>query len=137
MNWNISSDYLNNKINFMTDILKINRSKWRTGSNGFDKTGQGSAALLNREGYMCCLGFRCHQLGIPKKDLLGCEFPESTGWQVIPDLLTTKGSNTVFTEEAAEINDNTEMSRTQREQRIKEHFAKKKIKVVFTGKYSN
>ncbi len=35
----------------------IDRSKWRTGGHSENKTGEGGTALLNKEGFMCCLGF--------------------------------------------------------------------------------
>jgi hypothetical protein len=54
----------------MKDYLIIDRAKWRTGGNSPIQTGVGRTRLLNKEGYMCCLGFRCHQMGIPEKDLL-------------------------------------------------------------------
>ena len=72
----------------MKDYLIINRARWRTGGMEDDSTGKSYTALLNDKGYMCCLGFRCEQMGIPKKDLLGLSSPEdlSDDWD-IPDLV--------------------------------------------------
>lgn len=121
----------------MADILKIDRSKWRTGGNwGKHRTGEGDTELLNKEGYMCCLGFRCNQLGVPKKDLLGVSSPRETKWEVIPDLLDDLTYfNTIFCQDAMSINDDKNLTPKKREERIKKHFAKKKTRVVFTGKY--
>jgi len=51
--------------------LEIDVLKWRTGDFSQFKTGEGTTALLNRNGFMCCLGFMCIQSGLDKKDLLG------------------------------------------------------------------
>lgn len=130
------------------DYLIINRSKWRTGgdpdiTDSTNKkenvTGKGDTQLLNNEGFMCCLGFRCQQMGIPKKDLLNIASPNGLKDWDIPDLLTTSPFGTVinskFTMEAIRINDKADISSKEREKQIKEHFAKRNIIVVFTGKY--
>lgn len=118
----------------MQDILKIDRAKWRTGGYHENSTGIGATKLLSPEGFMCCLGFRCNQLGIPKKYLLDIANPRqlSDDWE-IPDLII-EGIATDFTETAVIINDE-HMTTKVRERKIKEHFATKKIKVVFYGKY--
>jgi len=115
----------------MKDYLIIDRSKWRTG-----KTGEGYTALLNENGYMCCLGFRCHQMGIPKKDLLGKRAPDelSEKWD-IPDLINAVGNDSYFTSEAIRINDNMIYTHEEREKKITEHFATIGVIVEFTGKY--
>ena len=122
----------------MKDYLIINRAKWRTGAHSIDpsyRTGKSYTALLNEEGYMCCLGFRCHQMGIPKKDLLGISSPEdlSDDWD-IPDLVNLKGNDTSFTDQAIRINDMGQEQNT-REKEITEHFATIGVTVEFTGKY--
>jgi len=33
----------------------------------------------------CCLGFACHQLGVPEKELVGRLMPSSVGYDSIPD----------------------------------------------------
>lgn len=43
--------------------LIIDRNTWARGGQN------GSAALLNKEGNMCCLGFACERQGIPKAEL--------------------------------------------------------------------
>jgi len=117
------------------DILKISRSKWRTGGGGRNKTGRGQTMLLNNEGYMCCLGFRCNQLGIPKKDLLDKMQPSYLrGWE-IPDLITTRQDDSAFCGKAMEINDSPELTAREREKQLIAHFAKKGTTVIFTGRY--
>lgn len=118
----------------MKDYLIINRAKWRTGRTEDDFTGKGYTALLNKEGYMCCLGFRCEQMGIPKKDLLGKSSPQDLcdDWD-IPDLVYNT-NDTSFTDQAMRINDMSQKEKT-REKEITEHFATIGITVEFTGKY--
>ncbi len=62
----------------------IDRSKWRCGAErayslGDDDEishGKGDTMLLNDEGYKCCLGFACEQLGGCSEDELhGCSVP--------------------------------------------------------------
>lgn len=120
----------------MKDILKINRAKWRTGGDSDYQTGNGDTQLLNHEGFMCCLGFRCNQLGIPKGDLVDVGEPNqlSEEW-IIPDLVNRNGYNTLFCGKAIDINDDEDITQREREKRIKNHFSKKGIKVIFTGKY--
>lgn len=54
----------------VVDYLIIDRSKWRTGGDlahvNDNQTGKGYTALYNKQGFMCCLGFRCNQMGVPK-----------------------------------------------------------------------
>lgn len=122
------------------DYLIINRSKWRTGSYSKHSTGRGYTALLNEMGYMCCLGFRCHQMGIPKRKLLGVCNPKelSEDWS-IPDLIQKIWNNqyddSEFTSIAMSINDNEILSREERETHIIDHFKTIGVTVEFKGKY--
>jgi len=122
----------------MKDTLTIDRAKWRTATSG-----KGDTRLLNEEGFMCCLGFRCNQMGIPKKELLNKTSPSDLymNWG-IPDLIDMefwKGIdfNTDFSNEAIRINDNSEITSEEREKKIKEHFKTKDIEVVFIGEYKH
>lgn len=112
------------------DYLIIDRSKWRTATSG-----RGDTMLLNDEGYMCCLGFRCHQMGIPEEDLLDISHPEDVFDWNIPDLVKKRGGDTAFTTSAININDDKCLTSKEREQELIEHFATKDIIVEFTGKY--
>lgn len=116
------------------DYLTIDRSKWRTGKENFGSTGEGDTELLNEDGFMCCLGFRCEQMGIPKDLLLYKGTPASISNYDIPDLVDEQGWNLPFCTMAMDLNDEN-MPRKDREKAIKEHFATKDIIVIFTGKY--
>lgn len=126
------------------DYLIIDRAKWRTGHYSDNRTGRGDTQLLNDEGYMCCLGFRCLQMGVPEDELLNVTSPGDLGrkWQV-PDLVLKKPKingghkdyDTDFSYEAMDINDDIHLTPKEREQKIIKHFAKKNIIVEFVGKY--
>lgn len=129
------------------DYLIIDRAKWRTGGISYlnlNYTGEGSTLLLNEEGFMCCLGFRCHQMGVPEEDLLGSPTPDSLSELYdIPDLIEKVGlfcdfsvyRDTRFTQDAVNINDNTGLSSKEREKAITKHFKKIGVTVEFKGRY--
>jgi hypothetical protein len=119
------------------DYLIIDRSKWINANHG-----NGFTELLNNEGFSCCLGFRCNQMGVPKKDLLGISTPEilaeDNDWINIPDLVHLFGGivqETPFTLEAIDINDNNELGLLKREIDLIKLFKEKDIIVKFKGKY--
>lgn len=117
------------------DYLVINRAKWRTGGDDHPATGKGDTQLLNKQGYMCCLGFRCNQMDVPRKLLLEEGTPGCIrGWD-IPDLIDEDGYNTEFSQIAMELNDSSDMSRITRERKIKAHFKTIGITVEFVGDY--
>lgn len=121
------------------DYLIIDRSKWRTGEGSFSETGKGDTQLLNKQGFMCCLGFRCNQMGIPKKDLLNKGTPEALAdLYNIADLIEGDEDgwgNTKFAKEAVHLNDSIRLTSKEREKAIEEHFATIDITVQFKGKY--
>lgn len=49
--------------------LVLDYSKWRSGLRGHNSVGLGFTKLKNEEGYMCCLGQWCQQLGVPNEEL--------------------------------------------------------------------
>jgi hypothetical protein len=65
----------------------LDYSKWRCGLDGHNHLGVGSTSLLNRLGYMCCLGQWCQQLGVTEEILLKKGEP----WQ-----LTTNADISLF-----------------------------------------
>ena len=121
------------------DYLIIDRAKWRTGrSSEQNKTGKGETNLLNEQGYMCCLGFRCHQMGVPKKMLLYRGSPQTIALKYdldIPDLVDDFCRDTKFTDRAIDINDDEDTCIKDREKLITEHFATIGVTVEFKGKY--
>lgn len=122
--------------------LIIDRRTWRSGGdtqNTPHATGKGQTLLRNEFNYMCCLGFMCHQLGVPKKDLLDMGQPSSlAGKYKLPGLLKKKDGKPIqtnLTKEAIKINDLESLTRKEREKRLTELFKKKGIEVIFKNYY--
>lgn len=55
--------------------LILDYSKWRCGGDGPNKLGEGYTELLNKFGFMCCLGLFESQCGIPNDQLLKKDEP--------------------------------------------------------------
>lgn len=115
----------------------IHRNKWRCGnmaSNEQNRLGLGKVALLNNEGYMCCLGQCLHQLGYPKSQLLNYQDPyvidSENAFVAKADrgFFDTKASkarlfvNTELSKLAMEINDDFRTSVSVKEKRLKRLF---------------
>lgn len=129
----------------------IDRSKWRTGGNkngNGNQTGNGSTMLLNKDGFMCCLGFECIRLGRSLDDVIYKFSPSSINWGKDNHLVQRKTpegevceiysyiATTEFTNIAMGINDDPDMTSDVREQKIKEHFATANIEVEFINEYT-
>jgi len=75
--------------------------------------GDGSTQLLNKEGYMCCLGQFAHQAGDLKEQLLSKSYPEDLNEEfsveglVNPFHFGNKRNATLFNAQATVINDDT------------------------------
>lgn len=129
--------------------LIINRSKWRTGGEAEDGnsayTGKGPTQLLNSDGFMCCLGMVCEQMGIPRTHFLDILHPEDVlglaKFESINNFLVYKSdvreeySNTLFACNAMNINDDVNITSEEREAKLKEHFATKGIEIEFINDY--
>lgn len=130
----------------------IDRSKWRSGGDGENQIGRGSTLLYNNQGFMCCLGQTCNQIGVKVKDMRGLGEPgEISGndYKDLPEIffnveveedIWDDGEEEVFlndtdlSAEAISINDNEEMGQRERERRLRELFAKHGHKLKFKGK---
>jgi hypothetical protein len=125
--------FLNPERKLMKTIV-IDRSKWRTGGDGDNATGNGETKLKNEEGCQCCLGFIASAY---KKKTVGCATPASTGVS-IPHL--TKRNiygleNTKLSYDAITINDEVETTPKEKEKAIKKLF-KGKIDLQFVGEFT-
>jgi hypothetical protein len=49
--------------------LVLDYSKWRCGLRSHNQLGEGSTSLQNEEGYMCCIGQWCNQIGVSSEEL--------------------------------------------------------------------
>jgi len=108
-------------------ILVIDRSQWRCGGyiGGY---GKGTVRLLNKEGYMCCLGFRClaHNEELP---ILNNAHPgQVTG-------APRKLKNTRFMDSAIDINDDNELSSEVREKKLAALAKRNGEEWIFVGDY--
>lgn len=108
--------------------LKLNYSKWRSGSDGEHKTGEGSNSFLNKEGNMCVLGQFSLQMDkkMTAKCILDVSMPSSLAG-VIPGLSTMKDGkivNTPLAEKAVGINDEEHTTPTEKIKQFREIFSK-------------
>jgi hypothetical protein len=84
----------------------LDYSIWRFGGmpNQFEK---GATKLLNKQGYMCCLGQWCEQSGVPKDELLGHKDPSTLRRNIEPFNQGVCGLYlSDFSNRAMRINDN-------------------------------
>jgi hypothetical protein len=133
--------------------VTINRSKWRTGLNSTNQTGEGNTALLNKEGYMCCLGFCMAASKVAKKNLLDTSVPGGCLNQYFIDpnkamrssgvrALTTKSptspnfKNSELAFDAMKINDSVKSTPETKEKQLLELFNDSVFELEFTGEYT-
>ncbi|MEN6290811.1 MAG: hypothetical protein ABFD07_02185 [Methanobacterium sp.] len=117
----------------------IDRSKWRTGSNGDNATGKGNTFLLNKEGFKCCLGFITQQ--ITKKGVLNLSEPNECEFSVpFLNKITEEEfyepfyCNTELSDMAIGINDSSNTTMKEKEKQLKELFKNTPISLTFKGK---
>lgn len=126
----------------------VDRSKWRSGGviGAPYVTGKGITLLLNSEGFQCCLGFVCEQLGIERERLRGQTFPmdlkvekdhpvqvlllerKSLPYSLDSDYCTLENH-------AANVNDDTTLTRKQREKKLIRLFRDFGHTLKFVGEY--
>src|SRR5688572_13973621 len=81
--------------------LILDYSKWRCGEDGEYKVGDGVVALLNDQGFMCCLGQFGKQMGMNDEEMLNRGEPIECNTQV-PLFINNNHS---FAGDAISIND--------------------------------
>jgi hypothetical protein len=133
--------------------VTIDRSKWRTGLNSTNQTGEGRTELLNKEGYMCCLGFCMAASKVAKKNLLDASAPSgclnqfaidpnkamrSSGVRALTEKSPTSPifKNSEFAFDAMKINDSVRSTPKQKEEAILELFKDSVFDIKFTGEYT-
>ena len=137
----------------------IDRATWRCGGNGNRAHGAGETKLLNKEGFMCCLGQISEQLGVPRESLnhaVPSNVCKAHIEKLSPvlvrateptDYLPGDWHNTDLAGNAMELNDHEEsytedgdegvIDREQREQSLTQHFLDHGHELVFTGEYTD
>lgn len=93
--------------------FKLDYEKWICGTpeNNEDKEcyhGKGSTRLLNSEGFMCCLGQFCQQLGAKDDDLLYAYEPIDINLNKHFKYVNEHGFDRNWASNAIDINDNEE-----------------------------
>lgn len=112
--------------------LTINRKKWLRGLD--------EGALLADEGFgkhegkMCCLGFACLRLGVPREALLGQTMPYELKSFKLPKWLTTEAGDGVLgtrLNDVVILNDNPKISNKEREKGVRQFFKANGVSVRF------
>jgi len=108
----------------------VRRSKWRRGGIRYNND-KGETFLLNKKGYMCCLGFATNQIcRVTKKNLLE-EASPSCVLENKSTFTNEYGVNNDLTRRAMRINDASNISDKLREERLTALFKNYDIKVTF------
>ena len=131
--------------------LIIDRSKWRTGNDGEHQTGEGDTRLINKQGYMCCLGFYMRDLANIDENVLLNEATPAHAAHVgiakdfynqnedVKLLVTNIGDNdyfdTDFCGNAMKTNDNPGITSDEREGCVKALFLNEGVEVSFINEY--
>ena len=104
----------------MTKRFVVDRSRWIRGNS------ESSKLLRESDGHMCCLGFVCTQLGVPRELLREVGGPAGVDHHALDDFLTngTGGSrwNSPFANSAIGYNDSMAMEDSERERLLSELF---------------
>jgi len=115
----------------MIKSFTINRADWMRGQG--DSTGK---LYVPEYGEMCCLGFFCKALGIPKAEMEDLAIPSELyhlnkipKWLLYDEDLSTQDD----LGKLLDLNDSDIIEDSERELKIKEIFKKRGIKVKFVG----
>lgn len=129
----------------------IDRDKWRCGGMlGAYRLGLGETALLNPEGYMCCLGQVAAQCGVPLNNLKDTGEPVELVYELplsdVPEILVSLeeeleddetgekvNRNSRLSDRAMEINDALDYTLAERELRLTTLFQEYGHELVFVG----
>lgn len=122
--------------------LILDYSIWRCGSHGEHKLGEGSTTLLNKKGYMCCLGQFTPQLNpkIEKESLFDKCVPAQLQQHISHLTREDSGSliGTALVASAVEINDDPDTTPKKKITALRKLFGEKgyKIRVINRPKKS-
>ena len=123
-----------NKKSVKNHRLVINRKTWLHGEGHCN-----SDMLRSSDGKMCCLGFYCVSLGIPKRTIKDKSSPgelDSRFYDKLNRLLRpTTGFENLICERLISINDSVEKSDKLREKQLVNTFKKINVDVKFVNKY--
>jgi hypothetical protein len=106
--------------------LIIDRARW------------GQSALLNKDGTMCCLGFLSKACGVHDEVMLGVAFPRFDWikeYNINKEFGDRAGVYGGVAGEASKINDDNSISKSEKETKLIELFAKNNINLSFIGEH--
>ncbi len=114
------------------NIIYLDYSKWRCGSDSQYKLGVGCTTLLNDEGYMCCLGQASLQFGIKPEDMHNAVDPSDldTKLPILNKKVKKSIRNTEFSYKAMQINDDTQITPLQKIKSLKSLFKKSGYRLI-------
>lgn len=121
----------------------IDRSTWRCGGDKKpSKKGRGDTRLLNKQGFMCCLGSCALQVGADKTSIKNFYLPKDT--KLVLPVLTKEENNgdwkfvkdSKLSYTAVCINDRDDISQKEREHKLKMLFKRNHHELVFRGKFA-
>ena len=118
----------------------IDRAIWLNASAPY---GMGSTLLHNKQGNMCCLGFVCEQLGVPRENLTGVDTPGLLDLEELPDSLAESlsllrqgaSTDTELSSSAMDLNDSDDYTPVEREKLLSQLFRNYGHELEFTGAY--
>ena len=109
----------------------VDTAKWKH-SHSFPAHNTYLYDKKGKQEMMCCLGFVCNQLGIPKKDLKNCLNPSnlSSEWD-IPYLLKSLDHHSELATEAILINDSPKISVADKKRKLQKVFNSYDLNIKF------
>jgi hypothetical protein len=115
-------------------VLILDYEQWRCGGNSINQLGEGETCLLNKEGFMCCLGQFSLQLA-DDLEMLDKYMPGGLNLDIplltLPNRgLSTNFYNSLFSLQAVGINDNRATTPKEKIEQLKELCAKKGYDLV-------
>jgi hypothetical protein len=110
----------------------VDRAKWVSGGDEH-AVGKGKSALVNKNGFRCCLGFVANQCGVRLKDMLNVPMPYFINKPTTRMLEVFPEGNYALQDKAAEINDSRSPVKT-RERKLVKLFARYGYLLNFKGK---
>lgn len=115
--------------------LTLDYATWRSGGNSKNSVGQGPTLLLNKEGYMCCIGQWMLQCGYKKEEIGGRGTPSSLivfggmAEDSISELFIEGRGNSSLTSSAIAINDSTDTLPLERIEKLRALLDKEGIEL--------
>lgn len=111
-------------LNGVIKEFKVNRNKWLRGS---------TSELIDDNGNMCCLGFICNQLGIPKASMKDKDNPYEI--KVLLPYLTEMYHSLIvdsdLAKKAVQFNDDSNLFESEREAQLIKLFKKHNLTLKF------